>query len=206
MTNQFDHKAEESLSRRSFLAVSAATASTLTLDSFLTAQAGETSVPGTSNHHTFIRRSIALAEQAKKKGNFPFGAVLVHNGNVLMEAENTAVTDGDPTRHAELNLVSAACRKFTPEEIASSVLYASTEPCAMCAGGIYWGNMHTLVYGCSESSLQKLVPPGSHNGNLSMPCRNILAGRGIKVIGPILEEEALAVHKGFWEKAHISGM
>lgn len=157
-------------------------------------------------NETFIRRSIALSEQAEKKGNFPFGAVLVRNGKVLMEAENTAVVDKDPTRHAELNLVSAACRKFTPEELSSSVIYASTEPCAMCAGAIYWGNLGTVVYGCCESDFQKLAPSGIHNGNLGIPCRNILIPHGIKVIGPILEEEAMAVHREFWKKADIPGM
>src|SRR5437870_5135813 len=61
------------------------------------------------NHHQYIRRCIKLAEQAKQGSNFPFGALLVRNDVIVMEAENSTVTDRDATRHAELNLVSKAC-------------------------------------------------------------------------------------------------
>jgi tRNA(Arg) A34 adenosine deaminase TadA len=207
--HNLDSKPEDSsVSRRSFLAIGAAiTAAALSVDSVLQAQAGETSAHNTtSQHEAFIRRSIALAEQTTKKGNFPYGAVLVRNGKVLMEAENTARSDKDPTRHAELSLISGAFGKYTREEISSSVLYASTEPCAMCAGAIYWGGIHTVVYGCSDSAAHKLAPKGVHDEGLGIPCRSILVPHGIKVIGPILEAEALSVHRDFWKNAHIPGM
>ena len=127
-----------------------------------------------SVHDMFIRRAIELAKQAKKKSNAPFGALLVHNGVVLMEAENTVVTDRDPTRHAELSLVSAACRTLSAEDIVSCTLYTSTEPCAMCAGAIYWAGITRVVFGFPESGLQKLVSSEDRDGNLGVDSRAIL--------------------------------
>ena len=149
----------------------------------------------TLNNKTFIREAIKLATQARQHGNHPFGALLVHDGNVILIAENTVNTDRDQTRHAELNLVSMAARQFDAEILSNTILYTSTEPCAMCAGAIYWTGIRTVVYGCSAELLGAIA-----EGGLVIPCREIFA-RGtevIEVIGPILEDEAQKVHEGFW--------
>ena len=74
-------------------------------------------------------------------GDHPFGALLVKDGEVVLTAVNTVNTDHDNTRHAELNLVSQAMRQFDADFLADCVLYTSTEPCAMCAGAIYWAGI-----------------------------------------------------------------
>lgn len=148
--------------------------------------------------HQFIRRAIALADSAKKKTNYPFGALLVLEGNIILEAENSTITDRDRTRHAEMNLASAASKKFSELELASCVLYSSTEPCAMCAGAIYWVGIRNVVYGCDEANLRSVVRPENRDGNLGVACRDILLRHGVKITGPVLEQEALQVHIGFW--------
>jgi tRNA(Arg) A34 adenosine deaminase TadA len=88
------------------------------------------------SHRQFIAKAIDLALQARKRGNHPFGALLVLDEKVMMVAENTVNTDHDVTGHAEVNLVSLASNQFSPDALGKMVLYASTEPCAMCAGAI----------------------------------------------------------------------
>ena len=92
-------------------------------------------------HEQFVRQAIALAAEARGRGNHPFGALLVLGGEVVLTATNTVVTDRDPTAHAETNLVAAAIRHLPRDQIGRAVLYTSCEPCAMCAGKMYWAGI-----------------------------------------------------------------
>ena len=148
-----------------------------------------------------LRTSIAVAWRARKNGNHPFGAVLVdENNRIVLEAENTVITGRDATGHAETNLVRLATKQFTPEQLVRCTLYTSTEPCAMCAGAIYWSQIGRVVYALSETALYDISGPSPEN--LLLPCREVFAHseRPIIVDGPIvsLEAEARAVHKDFW--------
>ena len=146
-------------------------------------------------HEAFLRRAIALSRAAVEKGNHPFGAVLVVDGEIMLEAENTVVTDRDATGHAELNLVRMASRKLDSEMLARATLYTSTEPCAMCAGGIFWAGIRRVVYACGAQRLGKMA-----GSPFVVPSRELFgrADEKVEVIGPLLEEEAVSVHKGFW--------
>lgn len=68
-------------------------------------------------------------------------------GEILITGSNAVVTESDPTRHAELCLVSAACRTLPREVVQKAILYTSTEPCGMCAGSIVWAGISTVIYG-----------------------------------------------------------
>ncbi|HEU4327893.1 MAG TPA: nucleoside deaminase [Roseiflexaceae bacterium] len=149
-----------------------------------------------------VRAAIALAAQARTHGNHPFGALLVdEHGQVLLEAENTVVTDRDVTAHAETNLVRLAWRSLSPQQLARCTLYASTEPCAMCAGAIHWSGIGRVVYGLPSSGLYAITGPSPDE--LALPCREVFARaqRPIDVVGPLLEEEASSVHHGFWNRS-----
>ncbi|HEV8192882.1 MAG TPA: deaminase [Ktedonobacterales bacterium] len=146
-----------------------------------------------------LRRAIAISQQAREHGNHPFGALLADvNGQVLLEAENTVVTEKDCTGHAETNLMRLASRQFTREVLDTCTLYSSAEPCAMCASAIHWGNVGRLVYGMGAPSLYALI--GNNDDRLYLSCREVfvLTSQPIEVIGPALEAEALAAHAGFW--------
>jgi tRNA(Arg) A34 adenosine deaminase TadA len=152
------------------------------------------------NDLRFMRVAIEVAQTARDRGNHPFGAVLVdEQGHILLTAENTVVTEKDCTGHAETNLMRQASKEFDRDFLARCTLYASTEPCPMCTGAIFWGNVRRIIYGLSEEGLYELIAPGSEEV-LFLPCREILAkGRkSIEVIGPVLEEESSRVHAGFW--------
>jgi tRNA(Arg) A34 adenosine deaminase TadA len=148
-----------------------------------------------------LRRAIALADRARAGGNHPFGALLATaDGRVALEAENTVGTTRDVTGHAETNLVSAATRRFSREELGTMTLVTSCEPCAMCSGAIYWSTIGAVVYGLSERGLLELTGDDPENPTLDLPCRTVLASgqRTIRVTGPLLEAEAAASHAGFW--------
>lgn len=149
-----------------------------------------------SEHEVFIRRAIYLSEQAVKHGNRPFGALLVKDGQIILEVENSDQTDHDVTRHAELKLVSQACQLFDAGALAASTLYTSTEPCPMCTGAIFWSEIPRIVYGCSAQGLRSVLDDivGITSGEILARAK-----RRVELIGPILEEEALRVHQAFWK-------
>ncbi len=154
----------------------------------------------TSEELVLLRRAIWLAQQARSHGNHPFGALLATPDGTTIEAENTVLTTGDPTGHAETNLVRAVSMVLSPTERRASTLYTSTEPCAMCAGAIYWSEIGRVVYALPEQDLIALVPRGSDEPTMDLPCRDVFAAGGntIQVAGPALLEEARSVHVGFW--------
>lgn len=149
----------------------------------------------------FLRIAIDVARQARAAGNHPFGAILVApDGSVLMRAGNAHGAAGDRTGHAERVLMTQASLAYSAEFMAHCTMYASAEPCAMCAGSAYWAGIGRVVYGLSERDLGALIGPHPENLTMDLPCRIVLnAGqRTIEVIGPLLEDESRAVHEGFW--------
>ena len=151
----------------------------------------------------FLRRSFDVARRALTHGNHPFGAILVdHNRNVLIESENGYMPSHDGTAHAERLLATQACTMLSPDILRTATLYSSAEPCAMCAGAIYWAGIGRLVYGLSEHRLRGVTGNHPENPTLDLPCREVFGSgqRSTEVVGPLLEDEAEAVHAGVWTK------
>ena len=150
-----------------------------------------------NTHEQFARQAIALAGQARSAGNHPFGALLVVDGEVVLTAMNSVNSDRDPTGHAETNLVAAAIRQLSPNQMGRAVLYTSCEPCAMCVGKMYWAGVRSLVYALSAEELAVLAGP-----DFVVPCRDLFARatEAVTVVGPMLVDEARTVHVGFWTK------
>jgi len=147
--------------------------------------------------HAHIRHTYLLAHQAAQNGDHPFGALLVVDGQVILTAQNTVHIEHDPTRHAEMNLVSQAARQFPPETLARATLFTSTEPCAMCSGAIYWAGIYSIVFGCSAARLGQIAGP-----SLLMPAEHVLsrAHHPVQITGPVLEDEGAVLHQAYWEK------
>jgi tRNA(Arg) A34 adenosine deaminase TadA len=151
----------------------------------------------------FLRRSFDVARRSMTHGNHPFGAILVDaGGKVLIECENGYMPAHDGTAHAERLLATEACRTLPADVLAKATMYSSAEPCAMCAGAIYWAGIGRLVYGLSEHRLRDYTGNHPENPTLDLPCRAVFASgqRPTEVIGPLLEDEAGAVHEGVWKK------
>jgi tRNA(Arg) A34 adenosine deaminase TadA len=150
----------------------------------------------------FLRQAIDLARRARDDGRHPFGSLIVNErGETVVAARNNAVRPkGDPTQHAEMLACSQAARLLTEAELAKCTLYTSTEPCAMCAGAIYWTGIGRVVFALAETGLLRYTGSHTENPTLDLPCREVFA-RGQKpivVAGPLLEDEAGKVHEGFW--------
>jgi tRNA(Arg) A34 adenosine deaminase TadA len=143
-----------------------------------------------TEHEALIREAIDLARAALNRGDGPYGALLVRDGRVLLRAENTTRSDADRTRHAEMNLVVRAQQLYGAEELARCTLYASTEPCAMCAGAIFLAGIRRVVFGCSVPRQVRI-----RGGGLAIRAHEVLgsADEPTEVVGPVLEDEAAAV-------------
>jgi len=151
----------------------------------------------------FLRHSFEVARRSMSHGNHPFGAILVDDkANVLIETENGFMPAHDGTAHAERLLATEACRTLGKDVLEKSTLYSSAEPCAMCAGAIYWAGIGRVVYGLSEHRLRAITGNHPENPTLDLPCREVFARgqRPTDVVGPLLEEEAAALHDGVWTR------
>ncbi len=152
-----------------------------------------------------LKRAIGIARKARSEGNHPFGALLASSsGEVLLTAGNTVNTDRDVTGHAEINLVRLASPVFDEAALTRCTLYSSTEPCAMCAGAIYWSGIGRVVYALAETALYEMTGANPANPTMRLGVREVFqAGqREIVVDGPFELAEATAVHDGFWGPSH----
>jgi tRNA(Arg) A34 adenosine deaminase TadA len=150
---------------------------------------------------SFLRRSFDVARRAHAHGNHPFGAILVDPaGKVLLEVENGFMPDRDMTAHAERLLATQASMRWPTHVLANCTIYTSAEPCAMCAGAIYWAGIGRVVFGLTERRLRVLTGNHAENPTLDLPCRTVFAAgqRLVEVVGPLLEDEAAALHEGVW--------
>jgi tRNA(Arg) A34 adenosine deaminase TadA len=151
-----------------------------------------------------LQQVLELAVRSKEKGRHPFAAIVADaDGNIVAECGNNAMPpEGDPTQHAERLAAAEAARKLPPAKLAACTLYTNAEPCAMCAGAIYWCNIGRVVYAMSERHLLQLTGNHPENPTLSLPCRDVFASgqRNVSVVGPVEEFVAQATepHIGFW--------
>ncbi len=153
------------------------------------------------NDEALLRRAFAVAEQARAAGCHPFGAILAGpDGDILMEQQNAYLPDRDMTGHAERVLCTRASTSYAVDFLRRCTLYSSAEPCAMCAGAIYWTGIGRLVFGLTERALKDITGNHAENPTLDLPCRVVFAAgqREVDVIGPLLEAEAAALQQGAW--------
>ncbi|RPI02470.1 MAG: nucleoside deaminase [Calditrichaeota bacterium] len=95
----------------------------------------------------FLRRAIALAEQYSADGRHgPFGAVIELDGEIIAEGWNRVVADHDPTAHAEITAIRAACAGRERFDLKGCTIYCSCEPCPMCYAAIFWARLERIVY------------------------------------------------------------
>ena len=140
----------------------------------------------------FIRRAYEIARKAAANGNRPYAALLVHEGRILAEHENTVSQSGNITKHAEVNLLGMPTEKLPQEILSKSTLYTSGEPCLMCCGVIDRTPISRIVFGASGSQTRKVYGreyPGIPSKELFRRIRPSLM-----VVGPVFEEEGLKIH------------
>lgn len=148
-----------------------------------------------------LDRAFALARAARDAGDRPFGAVIVGpTGTVIAEAGSHQGSGGGPTAHAEMNALRAAMAAADRGTLARSTLYASTEPCVMCSAAAFYAGISRIVFGLREARLRPIRNQTGRGAGIALSCRDVLArgSRPVSVIGPVEEDQAAALHTGYW--------
>lgn len=148
-----------------------------------------------THHEPFMKRCYERAISAGKKGFDTFGAVLVNDGKIIAEAENTADYEKGLFGHAEFNLVHQCANRFSDQVFENATFYTSCAPCVRCLMAIASLGIRTIVFGVSYQQFQKLLPFEE-----TVPdYEKILAQMRvpIKLIGPVLEDEGMHVFE-YW--------
>src|SRR5947209_4439513 len=97
----------------------------------------------------YMQLAIEEAKKSHAVGEYAVGAIIVQNGEVIAQAGVHLNRDQDPTSHAEINAIRAACKKLNSRFLTECVLYTTNEPCPMCAGATVWAKLKGIVYGAT---------------------------------------------------------
>ena len=147
-----------------------------------------------------LLRANVVARRAMAMGRHPFGALLLAPDGETVLAEQGNI---DTVNHAESTLARTAAANYPGAYLAQCTLVTTFEPCAMCAGTIYWAGIGHVVYGAEETALLALTGDHPENPTLSLPCRDVFARgqRPVQVTGPVeaVADEMVATHRGFWD-------
>ena len=140
-------------------------------------------------YERYMKRSYELAVSVGRKGHETFGAVLVHEGKIIEEAENTADWRRGIFGHAEFNLVHRCANRHSDEVLEESVLFTSCAPCERCLAAIASLGIHTVVCGVSYRAFSRLIP----SEYVPLDREGLLAKLGLRVrlIESVLEDEGM---------------
>lgn len=140
----------------------------------------------------FMKKALAEADKAAKKGEVPIGAVVVHNGKVVARAHNLRETDGDPTAHAEVLALRKAGKKLGRWNLSDCDLFVTLEPCAMCSGAAVYARIRRVVYGAYDLRF------GCCGTLMNLSADERLNHRA-RVIGGVLHDPCVKLLKDFFK-------
>lgn len=150
----------------------------------------------TEQDKRWMREAIRLADESVKNGGGPFGAVVVKDGELVAGSANSVTINNDPTAHAEVNAIRAACRKLNTFDLTGCVIYTSCEPCPMCLGAIYWAHIDRIYYGNTRKDARDIdFADDFIYEELERP----LAKRTVPIL-PLLRDEAIHTFRLWTEK------
>jgi tRNA(Arg) A34 adenosine deaminase TadA len=98
------------------------------------------------NHDQFMRKVLEVSNKSIESGSSPFAAIIVKDGEIVSEGYNRVVLDNDPSAHAEIVAIRAACKKLNHFHLTGCTLYTTNEPCPMCRSAIRWAKLDQIVY------------------------------------------------------------
>jgi tRNA(adenine34) deaminase len=149
-------------------------------------------LPIIQQHQRFMARAFMLAEQAYEEGEVPVGAIVVYKGNIVGKGYNQVERLNDPTAHAEMIAISAACETLTEKYLSECTLYVTLEPCPMCSGAAVWSKLKTLVFGASDAKA------GGCGSVFNISSNNKLNHR-VEIIQGVMETESELLLKEFFQ-------
>jgi len=141
----------------------------------------------------YMRAALSEAEAAYAEGEVPVGAILVSGGRVIARAHNVKEASGDPTGHAELLALRAGAREIGNWRLSDATLYATKEPCIMCAGAMVNARLGKLVYGCNDEK-------GGAVESLYALLSDRRLNHQVVVVSGILEDECAEILKRFFRE------
>lgn len=145
----------------------------------------------------FMARAIQLSLENVRSGRGgPFGAVIVAGGKIVAEGANRVTLSNDPTAHAEIGAIRAACRELGNFELSACEMYTSCEPCPMCLGAIYWARLAAVYFGTSAADAAQA---GFDDARIYREIALRPPDRAIRMI-PLMREEALEAFR-LWQAA-----
>jgi len=148
------------------------------------------------NEEDLMRRAIDLSRQGMEGGRGgPFGAVVVSNGRIVGEGFNQVTSTNDPTAHAEVVAIRAACAALGRFDLAGCEIYASCEPCPMCLAAIYWARIARVYYGNGRADAARI---GFDDASIYEEVARPIEGRSMPMLR-ILPGEARAAFDD-WER------
>ena len=106
--------------------------------------------PKVMSNEELMRVAIEAAVENVKNGGGPFGAVIARNGEIVSVGTNRVTPNNDPTAHAEISAIRAACTALGTFDLSGCEIFTSCEPCPMCLGAIYWAHLDKIYYGCNK--------------------------------------------------------
>jgi len=145
----------------------------------------------------FMRKAIELSIENVKNGGGPFGAVIVKDGEIVATGVNRVTANHDPTAHAEVSAIRAACQKLDTFDLSGCEIYTSCEPCPMCLGAIYWAHLDKIYYGNNKADAARIGFDDSFiYDELALERKDRK-----KVMEEMLPEEAKAAFQAWEDKA-----
>jgi guanine deaminase len=146
---------------------------------------------------SFMARAIQLSVENVRQGSGgPFGAVIVREGNIVAEGVNGVTATNDPTAHAEIVAIRAACAKLSSFSLRNCEIYTSCEPCPMCLGAIYWAHISRIYFANVAADASKI---GFDDSFIYREFGQPLTARKIPMI-QMMRDEALAAFRAWHEK------
>ena len=139
----------------------------------------------------FMREALAEAAAAGQAGEVPIGAIVVIDGAIIGRGHNRVIETSDPTAHAEIVALREAARAVGNYRLTGATLYATIEPCAMCAGALIHARIGRLVYGAPDERAGAVV---THFGI----CATDFLNHRVKAEGGILESECREMIQSFF--------
>lgn len=112
---------------------------------------------GSETDRSFILRALELARSGMERGaGGPFGCVVVRAGVIVGKGWNRVLETSDPTAHAEVEAIRDACRNLNEHQLVGCTIYASSEPCPMCLGAIYWARPDRVVFALTRADAREI--------------------------------------------------
>ncbi len=148
------------------------------------------------DNNKFMQRAISLSIENVDKGGGPFGAVIVKDGEIIAEGANRVTPDCDPTAHAEVKAIRAACQKLHDFKLSGCTIYTSCEPCPMCLSAIYWAGIDKIYYANTKKDAESI---GFSDNFIYQELSKPLAERAIPM-RPLMRQEAQQAFRNWSNK------